>query len=100
VHVTPGDVVVREGDPGDRCYLIAEGEIALSKLSGWQTTMGPGDFFGEIALLRDAPRTATATAAGPGLLLALDRDEFLAAVTGHVRTREAADALVSERLRV
>ena len=93
-----GDVVVREGDPGDRCYVIAAGEIVLSKLSGWQMTMGPSDFFGEIALLRDTPRTATATAAGPGLLLALGRDEFLAAVTGHARTQEAADALVSERL--
>jgi predicted MFS family arabinose efflux permease len=98
VRVADGDVVVREGDPGDRCYVIAEGEIALSKLSGWHTTMRTGDFFGELALLRDAPRNATATAAGPGLLLALGRDEFLAAVTGQARTQEAADALVSERM--
>jgi CRP-like cAMP-binding protein len=61
-------------------------------------SMGPGGFFGEIALLRDTPRTATACAAGPGLLLALDRDDFLAAATGHARMREAADALVSERM--
>jgi CRP-like cAMP-binding protein len=60
--------------------------------------MGPGGFFGEIALLRDAPRTATARAVGPGLLLALDRDNFLSAVTGHARMQEAADALVSERM--
>jgi hypothetical protein len=98
VRVAPGEVVVREGDPGDRCYLVAEGEIALSKLSGWSGSMGPGDFFGEIALLRDAPRNATAMAAGPGLLLALARADFLGAVTGHARTREAADALVAERL--
>ena len=60
--------------------------------------MGPGDFSGEIALLRDAPRNATAVAAEPALLLALARDDFLGAVTGHARTREAADALVAERL--
>jgi CRP-like cAMP-binding protein len=60
-------------------------------------SMGPGGFFGEIALPRDTPRTATAGAAGPGLLLALDRADFLAAVTGHARVQPAADALVGER---
>ena len=99
-HVTvgAGDVVVREGDDGDRCYIVAEGDIALSKQSGWEGAMGPGGFFGELALLRDVPRNATAVAAGPGLLLALERDDFLAAVTGHARTQEAADALVRERV--
>jgi MFS family permease len=98
VTVDGGDVVVREGDPGDRCYVIAEGGVAISKRAGWHTAMGPGGFFGELALLRDAPRNATAIAAGPGLLLALGRADFLAAVTGHARTQEAADALVAERL--
>ena len=60
--------------------------------------MRPGGFFGELALLRDAPRNATAVAAGPALLLALERDDFLAAVTGHARTPEAADALLRERV--
>jgi CRP-like cAMP-binding protein len=59
--------------------------------------MGPGELFGELALLRDTPRNATVVAAGPGLLLALDRADFLAAVTGHARAREAADALIRER---
>jgi MFS family permease len=98
VTIEAGEVIVREGDPGDRCYVVADGRIALSKLSGWRGARGPGDVFGELALLRDVPRTATAVAAGPGLLLALERDDFLAAVTGHARTREAADALVRERL--
>jgi CRP-like cAMP-binding protein len=62
--------------------------------------MGPGGFFGELALLRAAPRNATVVAACPGVLLALERADFLSAVTGHARTREAADALVSERLAV
>jgi MFS family permease len=97
VPVALGDVIVREGDHGDRCYLVAEGAVALSKLSGWQAAMGPGELFGELALLRDTPRNATVVAAGPGLLLALDRADFLAAVTGHARAREAADALIRER---
>jgi CRP-like cAMP-binding protein len=98
VPVTAGDVVVREGDPGDRCYIVAEGEVELSKRTGWYTAMGPGALFGEIALLRDTPRNATATAAGPGLLLAREQEDFLAALTGHARAHEAADALVRDRL--
>ena len=71
--------------------------LELSKQSGWEGTIGPGGFFGELALLRDAPRNATAVATGPGLLLALERADFLAAVTVHARAREAADTLVRER---
>jgi Cyclic nucleotide-binding domain len=97
VTVDAGDVIVRAGEEGDRCYVVAEGEIELSKQSGWQGAMGPGGFFGELALLRDAPRNATAVATSPGLLLALERSDFLAAVTVHARTREAADTLVRER---
>ena len=99
VPVAAGDQIVREGEPGDRCYVICEGEIALSAHEGWSADLGPGEFFGEIALLRDVPRTATARAVGPGLLFAIERQDFLAAVTGHAPAHEAAEALVTERLR-
>ena len=99
VQVAAGDVVVHEGELGDRCYVVCQGGIELSTRKGWRTELGAGGFFGEIALLRDSPRTATARAAGPGLLLALERDDFLAAVTGHPSTHDAAQTLVTERLR-
>ncbi len=82
VAVAPGELVIVEGDPGDRFYLIAEGSLEVSRGGAPLAKLGPGDFVGEIALLRNVPRTATVTAAEPSSLRALDRDHFLAAVTG------------------
>jgi MFS family permease len=88
-----GTVVFRRGDPGDRFYVIADGEVEIEG-----TRHGPGGFFGEIALLKDVPRTATVTAATDVRLLALEREEFIAAVTGHEPSAAAAEAIVSARL--
>jgi CRP-like cAMP-binding protein len=62
------------------------------------STSGRGDFFGEVALLRDVPRTATVTATAPSLLYALGREDFLSAVTGHSAVRAAGEAVVEQRL--
>jgi MFS family permease len=96
VHLRPATVVIREGDPGDRFYVIDAGEVRISIGGVPVRTMGPGTSFGEIALLNNVPRTATVTAGGPVTLLALDREEFLAAVTGTVGTSIGFDLSVDD----
>jgi hypothetical protein len=98
VSFEPGGCVMREGDPGDRFYVVREGELRVSAGGREVATVGPGGYVGEIALLRDVPRTATVTAVGPASLFALDRDEFLAAVTGHASSSSAADSAMLMRL--
>ena len=98
VHADPGTTIIRQGEPGDRFYGIVSGEVEVVSKGEQIATLGPGDHFGEIALLRDVPRTATVTAKGDVELYALERDEFLSAVTGHAESAEAADAVVASRL--
>jgi MFS family permease len=96
VPVASGEVVVRTGESGDRFYVVADGELEFS--NGAHGVAGRGDFFGEIALLRDVPRTATVKATTPSHLYALERDDFLAAVTGHSAGHAAGEEVVEERL--
>jgi MFS family permease len=98
VEAAAGDVVVREGDPGDDFYIVEAGTLAVTVDGDTRPPIHPGGFFGEIALLRDSPRTATVTATSDCRLLALGRDQFLAAVTGHAESAAAADLVVSRRL--
>ena len=98
VSATAGTEIVRKGDHGDRFYVIASGEVEVVSLGEEVATLGSGDHFGEIALLRDVPRTATVRAKSDVELYALERDEFLSAVTGHPASAEAADAVVASRL--
>ena len=93
-----GDVVVRQGDEGDVVYVIAAGTVDVAHDGHHLATLGPGDVFGEIALLRDVPRMATVVANEPCRLYTLARDEFLAAVTGHAPAHAGASAIVSARL--
>jgi MFS family permease len=98
VEAAAGTEIVSEGDRGDRFYVIKSGEVEVAANGEHLGTMSAGDHFGEIALLRDVPRTATVTAKNEVSLYALERDEFLSAITGHPASVEAADAVVASRL--
>jgi MFS family permease len=98
LRVDAGTVIVREGDPGDRFYIVAEGELEVSQHGHEISSLEAGGYFGEIALLRDVARTATVTARSNAALYALDREDFLAAVTGHPQSAEAAESVMSARL--
>ncbi len=98
VTVAAGTEVIRQGGPGDRFYAVASGRLRVTVDGAPAGELGPGDGFGEIALLRDVPRTATVVAETEAQLRALGREEFLAAVTGHAPSARAADAVVGARL--
>jgi hypothetical protein len=93
-----GAAVVSEGEIGELFHLIVAGSAAVSVQGEPRTSLGPGDCFGEIALLRGIPRTATVVADQSLRTLALDREAFLVAVTGNSMSSLAADALVNQRL--
>ncbi len=93
VEFRAGVPIVREGEPGDRFFVVRSGQVSILG-----RTFGPGEAFGEIALLRDVPRTATAMAVTDVELVALEREPFVAAVTGHAPSAAAADTVIAARL--
>lgn len=98
VRLAPGEEIFRQGDIGDRYYVVAEGEVEIVVDGRVARVTEPGGYFGEIALLRDVPRTATVRAKTDVVLEALDRDDFIAAVTGHAASAETADSVIATRL--
>ncbi len=96
VEVPAGATVIEQGQPGARFYLIDDGAVEVRQDGVVRRCQGPGEFFGEIALLRDVVRTATVRALAPTRLIALDREPFLIAVTGHSDSHDAAEE-VAER---
>jgi Cyclic nucleotide-binding domain/Transmembrane secretion effector len=97
-RLAAGSVLAREGEPGESFYAIADGEIDVSARGRTLATRGRCEGVGEIALLRDVPRTATLTAVTDSLLYRLDKESFLTAVTGHAPAAAAADSVVEDRL--
>jgi len=98
VTMPAGTQIIREGDPGDLFYVIADGEVRITVAGAEVARYGPGHFFGEIALLRDVPRQATVTAITDVRLLSLERTHFLAAVTGSRSAATLANSVIDQRL--
>ncbi len=98
LELEPGATVIRTGESGDRFYAIADGTVEVSRDGERVATLTRGDGFGEIALLRDVPRTADVVALTPTRLYALAKHLFVAAVTGHPAAAAEGERLVRERL--
>lgn len=106
LRVEAGDAIITAGEAGDTFYAIVSGSVdvtvagaaAEDERAGRRRRLGPGDSFGEIALLRDVPRTATVRAVEPTELVVLQRRPFLEALTGQPRSRSLAVRTVQERL--
>jgi len=98
VRVDDGTAIITQGEVGDRFYLILEGEVEVYEDGALRRVERDGESFGEIALMRNVPRTATVRASRTTTLLALDRDQFISAVTGYPRSRQQTDLVIRARL--
>lgn len=102
VQAEPGDVVIRQGDPADKFFIIVDGKVEVLREDDGETRklaeLGPGEFFGEIALMRDMARTATVRALEPSTLLAMERDAFRTLIAESLDTARDFDLLIQKRL--
>jgi CRP-like cAMP-binding protein len=96
--VTAGTVVIREGERGDSYYVVADGVLEVTHDGREVNELSRGDGCGEIALLHDAVRTATVTAVTDARLVAVEREPFLIAVTGHGETLSRFQDVANQRL--
>lgn len=95
----PGEVLYQQGDPSDCAWLIERGAIELASMQGRRTinhgVLGPGELIGELGMLDGAPRSATATARGDTVLLAIGHDQFLQRLnSGDPIVRTLVDSLL------
>lgn len=95
-----GQQVFAQGSPGHTFYVIRDGVAEVTRDDRLVRTLGPGDYFGEIALLQDVPRTATIRARSDLRLAELTREVFIPVVTGYSASADAAAAAIDERLAV
>ena len=99
VDVPAGQVLTREGAPGSDFFLISDGSVRIDHGGQTVRTMGAGDFLGEIALIDDSPRTATATTETPTKLIVLSRREFRSLMDGHPSIEAAVLRCLIERVK-
>ena len=97
-EVAAGVPVVEEQAAGEEFFVVRSGGLAVTRQGAEVRHLGPGDWFGEVALLRAVPRTASVVTTAPSVLLCLRRDVFVATVTGHRPTEETAEGSVTDLL--
>ena len=99
MEVEEGKTLTREGAAGSEFFVIVDGEVAVTKDGADVRSMGPGDFFGEISLLEDRPRTATVTAKTPLRFFVLTRQNFRTLLGKQPELEEKVTGALEERLR-
>ncbi len=98
VVLDAGSTLMREGEPGDACWVVAHGTVSIRRKRRTVTHLVPGDVVGEMALLYGAPRTATVIADERCILLALDREAFRAILAHSPDLALALLEVMSQRL--
>ena len=98
MEVEEGKSLTREGAAGSEFFVIVDGEVAVTKDGSEIRTMGEGDFFGEISLLEDRPRTATVIAKTPLRFFVLTRQNFRALLAQQPELEEKVTGALRERL--
>jgi len=96
--VKAGETLVTQGESGDEFFLIVEGEFDARVDGKSVRKMGPGESFGEIAMLRDTERTATVEASSDGVVMVLGRESFLEGVAADPASMVVAEAIINTRL--
>jgi CRP-like cAMP-binding protein len=99
MEVDEGKALTREGRSGSEFFVIVEGEVSVTKEGSEVRRLGPGDFFGEIALLEDTPRTATVTATTPLRFFVLTRQAFRSLLAHQPEITDKVTRALEERVR-
>lgn len=98
VELEPGDVIARQGAPADKFLIVLAGAVTVTRDGEPVASLGPGDLFGEIAILSDTSRTATLTAEGRATIMTMDREQFRSVVAQSLGTTADFDQIVRGRL--
>jgi CRP/FNR family cyclic AMP-dependent transcriptional regulator len=98
VDVAAGRVLAHEGEPGEEFFAIVNGQVGIDRGGAHVRDLGPGDYFGEMALLSKGPRTASATALTDARLVVLTRAQFLSLLAIHPAIQEAVLDVCGQRL--
>jgi uncharacterized protein YhbP (UPF0306 family) len=102
VDADPDTVVARQGGPADKFFIVVDGELEVTREEMGSTetvaTLGPGDLFGEMAILFDKPRGTSAKATKPTKLLVLDSETFRSVVAQSLGTTPDFDQIIRDRI--